>query len=527
MARKKEVLYYNGKFQGQRLSESDCRKLDNLRKVDEDGNYISEFKHLIYDLSPSEVEIIKETQSNALVDLKRGTLEPSQTVGVAYMYFAGSMILGDSVGLGKTVEICGLCNLLESVSTRDGVEFRFLYLTGKNLVNQTRDKLIRFTGNYIDSLQGVKPAVTKWVNKVRDGVEFSVVGSHSLLTNALFQDYIRSYEAETGAHPFDLLIIDESGDVLTNSSTQTYQQALFLRDSCERVILLNATAFEKELDMFYNQLSFCDPTFLPTKTEFSKEYKIMDYRGPYPTFSGKYKNADKFKELVGYRYLARTRKSVGATMTNCSADVVVVPLSVEQKLLLKKTSMPNMVYDCPSYFNMGVDTNEETTPKLAALLRVLNNEFKDEKSILIYARYKESQACIHDFLEEYGYDCRILNGDSSLDYRNTIIEQFKLGDFRVLITNVQKGLDFDNCNACIFYSYDTNPNKMVQFEGRMTRSYDIENKHVILIISRGKELKSFKNVVSDRAQASDIFAGSDFSCVLSILLNEDKLSQLE
>lgn len=527
MAKKKEVLYYNGKFCGQSLSEEVCRKLDSLRKVDEDGSYISEFKHIIYDLSPGDVDIIKETKSNAIVDLRKGTLENPQTIGVAYMYFSGSMILGDSVGLGKTVEVCGLCNLLESVSAREGVEFRFLYLTGKNLVEQTRDKVIKFTGNYIDSLQGVKSAVTKWINKSRDGVEFSVVGSHSLLTNTLFQDYIRSYEAETGSHPFDLLVIDESGDVLTNSSTQTYQQALFFRDSCERVILLNATVFEKELNMFYNQLAFCDPTFLPTKTAFQKEYQIMNYYGPYPTFSGKYKNADKFKQLVGYRYLARTRKSVGATMTNCTADVVIVPLSPEQKMLLKKTSMPNMVYDCPSYFRMGVDTNDETTPKLSALLRVISNDFKDEKSILIYARYKESQACIRDFLEEYGYDCQILNGDSSIEYRNTIIEQFKLGGFRILITNVQKGLDFGNCNACIFYTYDSNPNKMVQFEGRMTRSYDIVNKHVILIISRGKELKTFKNVVSDRAQASDVFAGSDFSCVLSILLDEDKISQLE
>lgn len=527
MGRKKEITYYNGKLQGKQLTDEVCRKLDSLREIDKDGSYISEFKSIIYELNPSDVELIKETKSNSFVELRKGQLEPSQTIGVAYMYFAKSMILGDSVGLGKTVEVSGLCNLLESSMAKEGYDFRFLFLTGKTLVEQSRDELIKFTGNYIDTLQGVKPEVTKWVKRSQDGVEFSVVGSHSLLTSVYFQDYIRWHAKTFGSYPFDLLVIDEAGDVLTNSSTQTYQQALFLRDTCERVILLNATSFEKELNMFYNQLSFCDPTFLPTKTEFQKRYQVMDYRGPYPTFSGKYKNQQEFKDLVGYRYLARTRKSVGATMTNCSADVVVVPLSSEQKALLKKTSMPTMVYDCPSYFNMGVETNEETTPKLAALLDIITKRFKDERSILIYARYKESQACIHEFLSENGFESYILNGDSPLDYRNAVINKFKLGDFQILITNVQKGLNFGSCNACIFYTYDPNPNKMVQFEGRMTRSYNIDNKHVVLLITRGNELKTFKNIVSDRAKASDVFAGSDFSCVLSILLDDDKIQNLE
>ena len=98
---------------------------------------------------------------------------------------------------------------------------------------------------------------------------------------------------------------------------------------------------------------------------------------------------------------------------------------------------------------------------------------------------------------------------------------------KVLITNVQKGLDFGRCNHCIFYSYDPSPNKMVQFEGRMTRERNIIGKHVYLLISRGRELNKFKSVVKDRAEASDLFAGSDFSCVLSLLLDEEKIDDLE
>lgn len=251
---------------------------------------------------------------------------------------------------------------------------------------------------------------------------------------------------------------------------------------------------------------------------------------PYPVFSGKYKNAEQFRELVAYRYLKRTRKGAGAKMEDCTADVVVSDLSSVQKQLLRMVSMPLMVYDCPSYFNSvgyNYETNVETTPKLRDLLDLINGDLKDAESILVYARYKEAQKSIQRELEEKGISVAIMNGDTSQQERTNLINKFKLGDIRVLVTNVQKSLDFGDCNYCIFYDFDPNPSNMVQFEGRMTRSFDIIGKHVYLLISRGKELKTFKEIVADRAQASDVFSGSDYSCVLGILLEEDKLNKLK
>ena len=242
---------------------------------------------------------------------------------------------------------------------------------------------------------------------------------------------------------------------------------------------------------------------------------------------GKYKNADRFRHLVGYRYFARTRKGIGATMKDCTADVVVTPLSKQQRFLLEKTSIPQMVFDCPSYFNMGIESTPETTPKLKALLDIITGEWKDAKSILVYSTYKEPQRFIQSELAKLGISSEVMNGDVSQREREAIIDKFKLGDIMVLITNVQKSLNFGNCNHCIFYSYNPNTNSMVQFEGRMTRSFDIVDKHVKLLVSRGKELKQFKSLIADRAKASDVFAGSDYSCVLSILLDDENLKNLK
>ena len=528
MGRKKEINYMNGRLCGKYLNEDLCNKLEKLRRLDENKKAVVDLKDIIYDLTPSQVEEIKSVfplKPNEKYD--KGTLENLQTIGVAYMFFAKRMILGDSVGIGKTVEVCGLFNLLKkSLETRED-PFRFLFLTEKTAVPQVRDEVIRFTGDYAEIVYGTKKEVQDFVSANTSDLQYSVVGPHSLLKSKDFQEYMRFYNEEMGYNPFDIIVIDESGDILCNPTTQYYKDGKFIADMFDRVILLNATSFEKELSNFYTQLNFLDDTLLPTKTAFQKEYVVMSYTGPYPMPSGKYRNADKFRQLVGYRYYARTRKGTGAVMKDCTADVVITGLSKEQRYLLQKVSMPRMVYECPSYFRMGIETNLDTTPKLRELVRIITEEWKDAPSILVYCYYKESQGVIQRVLAENGIDSEIMNGSFSADEREDIVNKFKLGDIRILITNVQKALNFGNCNHCIFYSYDSNPNKMVQFEGRMTRTYNIIDKHVKLLISRGQELKNFKQLVADRAQASDVFAGSDFSCVLSILLDNKKLSNLK
>lgn len=533
MPRKKQVVYENGRYKGMLLDSETCLKLESLRRLDEEKGFVQDLQNIIYDLPKSDVDLIKMSKSNEFVETNKGKLKNIQTIGVAYMYFAKRLVLGDSVGLGKTVEVCGLCNLLESMYSKKGESFRFLLLTEKTLIEGTCDKMIKFTGNYVQEVYGEAAQVKKFISENEDDLYYSVVGAHSLVNSVLFQDYIRNFIDEKGYSPFDLIVIDEAGDILTNSGTKTYTNAKYLSEITDRIILLNATSFEKNLDQFYNQLSFVDDTLLPTKTEFSETYKVktMDFARGYPTYKkGAYKNEENFKHLVGYRYLARTRKSSGATMEGCSAEVIVSGLSAEQKNLLKMTSIPSMVYDCPSYFNsvgFNIPTDVNTTPKMKDLIDLLTGRLADEKTILVFSRYKEAQFAIQELLEDYGISCAVMNGDTPQKTRNAYVNSFKLGDFRVLITNVQKGLDFGDCNHCIFYDYDSNPNNMVQFEGRMTREYDIIDKHVYLLISRGNELKTFKEAVADDAQASDMFAGSDFSCVMSILLNDDKLKSLK
>ena len=520
MGRKKELIYYKGSLKGAYLNDKDCEILDNLIEVSKNNGCVKDLKKVIYNLTNDEVEQVKSARNSYFIDKKVGELRDEQTVGVAFMFFAKRLVLGDSVGLGKTVQICGLCNLITQMKEKQGTTFRFLYLTEKNLLEQTRNEMIKFTGEYVDILRGEKKYVKQFAEDNESELLYSVVGSHSLINSVEFQEYMRTYKALYGCNPFDALIVDESA-VIGNMATKTYSNGKYLADDFDWVVVINATPFENNLRSFYAQLNFCDETLLPTKTVFQNLYEEKSYShfGGYPKFNGKYKNAHIFREQVKYRYLARTRKQLGAVMKDCTAKIIECGVSSIQRELLKKTSMPQMVYDCPSYFDDTLVMDRRTTPKIGSLLDLINGEFKNESTILVYCRYKEAQRGIEEALREEGITHETLNGDTTFEDKNSIVSRFKMGDFRVLITNIQKGLNFGNCNVCIFYSYDPNPNKMVQFEGRTTRSKDIIGKHCRVLVTKGKERNKFEKELKERAKGSDAFAGSDYSCILSLLLD--------
>jgi ERCC4-related helicase len=179
-----------------------------------------------------------------------------------------------------------------------------------------------------------------------------------------------------------------------------------------------------------------------------------------------------------------------------------------------------MVFDYPPYFDKSLDFDEETTPKLMDLKNLLNNECKEAETIILFTVYKEYQNSLVDWFNYQGYSSMVMNGDTSDEERQEIIKAFKNKQFRVLITNVQKGLNFGNCDYCIFYSFNPNPNKMVQMEGRITRSFDIINKHVYLLCSKGEEFRTLNNVIKRRAKASSEFSTADLSCIMGLLLQD-------
>lgn len=527
MGRAKEVLYYNNRLKGKYLSDAVSDVLDQLRKLNSSNGVVSDLKNVIYSLTDEQIEEVLFNRTSDGMDLPLGTLRDSQTIGVAFMYYARRVVLGDSVGLGKTVQIAGLMNLLNPRYKKMGKKNRFLILTDNDTVPQFHREIIKFTGDYAAMVSARKKEITEFLSEYEDPDDLpNIVGPSSLLNQPIFQEYLLAAKG-IDKYPFTTLVVDESA-VLANTKTKTYENAVAIRNEVDNVYLMNATTFESNLSMFYAQLAFVDPTFLPTKTKFEDRY-CQKSKVPYQSYAkpnGKYKNQKEFKELVGYRYIARTRKMLGAKMEGCTAELVLMPMSQEQKTMLPKTSMPQMVFDNPAYFNKELEFSRLTTPKLGVIVDSLTGKvireggWENARTVLIYCHYKETQEKLQEVLLANGVSTEIMNGDTPKDTRQHLIRQFKTAGFRVLITNVMKGLNFGECDHSIIYSAPGNVNHLVQFAGRSTRSLDIINKHLMVLCMEGDEETRWNTTLTHRAQASDDFAGSDNSLVMQLMLED-------
>ncbi len=513
---------YKGKYflgdMSTRNADALLNLLNNVDKVYNLKNSIRNLpKHTVQDIIADKELYYKEngTLDGFVKSYKNvvGELRDEQTVGVAYMYLAGSCLMGDEVGLGKTVQCAGLVNLLENECKKQGKPFRYCFLTEKTSINQIRNKMVQFTGRYVGMLEsGELKCVKKYMKQYDSGFEYSVVGGHSLLNSSEFLIH-------TAKHPFDLIIIDESS-VLKNTTSDIFKNCKALFKFHKKKVLLNATPLEQNALEFFNQLNLLDDKFMPSMVDFKKRYCIMKQGAfGYNEISG-YKNAEEFKTAISLRYIARTRKTQGAVYEGNRQKIVYVPLSPEQKQLLKKTSLYAMVHDYPPAVNRDIEFSVKTTPKAGALLYVLDNIDVVNEKALIYCRYLDCQSSLKVLLEEKGYRVAQLNGSTKSKDRAQIVDNFTSGLYDILITNVQRGLDLNNCDNCIMYTIDPNPQKMVQFEGRITRDFDVKYKSVFLLVSEGKEKKFVEETLKMRVNASKAFSIQGSSMTVAALNDE-------
>lgn len=524
------VKYYKGKYYQGSLKDEIAEKVIHLR---DNCEVVPSLKKSIVNLTPTQIDtLIKHYEESDLnfenipypfmgvgKDIVLGELRDAQTVGVAFMYYVGSALLGDAVGLGKTVQLAGLINVLKNDYKAKGKEFRYCFLTESDpTLTQIRKKLIQFTGEYVGVLNSAeKKEVTKYIKNNKTKHNYSITGTHSLLNSAEFL-------IDSARKPFDLLIIDESS-ILKKTSSGYYKGAKELRKYVKDIILLNATPLEIEAKEFYTQLDFLD-NWLPTLKDFYREFCVQTKGIHGFTIAGYKDNVSQFKEAVSLRYLARTRASLDAEYENNEYKTILIPLSKEQKDLMTRTTLYQLAADYPPAVDRKIPFTLETTPKIAVTLKLLEElGIKDGKDkAYIYTRYKDCQKAILGVLEESGYLPVIINGDTKKKQRDSIINDFNSGLYNVLITNIQTGLDLQGCDTCIMYTIDKNPQKMVQVEGRMTRELDVKNKNLFLLVAMGKEKNNFETKLKERVDASISFTTVDKSMVIQALSNgENKI----
>lgn len=508
----------NGMYYGA-LSEKQAQLILDARqkqKFDTLKNMVFDFPVDVIMRASEEGISVRELMKRDNIDYSvyYGELRDYQTIGMAFMYLSPRSMIADGVGLGKTVEISALLNLLRYRKEMT----RFLIAVEASAIAQTQAELIRFTGMNVITLPSEAPKMKRTIEKMDWGKVDGIVIKHSSLKSDTFSKWLaRNLNDKGGCRVMDTFILDESS-VIKNQNTKTYKYTKNICDLCRRVHMMNATAFETSIMDIYYQMDMMNDVLLPTKTAIERKYCEFE-RGefwrrdadgtPQRNFKRElagYKNQELFKQSLKLVYFGRCKKDIGMDTPNVYKVYEVEP-STKQAVAINDGYRYMEVLNSPENIpELGIEMNRSSVPKLNRLCELVENEFSGQQ-VMVYCWHINAQEAIKREMEAIGRKPVILNGmDKSKDKdinRYTIMEKFNSGEYDVIITNIKRSLNLKGGDVCIFYAVESNPSKATQIAGRIDRNVDDKIKTFILLLYKNTpEADMFKTVVKQREMDS-------------------------
>ena len=183
------------------------------------------------------------------------------------------------------------------------------------------------------------------------------------------------------------------------------------------------------------------------------------------------------------------RKELGVSVKNSTCELILYKPSQYQNQLFSKTRYKRYVWDEPSWFDPDLEVTSEILPKLSVIEDLFRYRIGQDKA-LIYVHSVEAQNILVKFLEGLNIKALTINGEDNTPKKKAAkLEEFHSGGFRVIVTNLKKGLNLGFINHLIFYSFTGNSGITNQIEGRIVRSQDIHDKHLYLLLARREEYK--------------------------------------
>lgn len=119
-----------------------------------------------------------------------------------------------------------------------------------------------------------------------------------------------------------------------------------------------------------------------------------------------------------------------------------------------------------------IETIEITTKKKKAI-QVIKNLIDDHKKVIVWCIFKDSIRSIHELLNSMGIKARMIMGEVELEDRNRFINDFKSGQFDVLVTNphtLAESVSLHSvCHDAIYFEYSYNLVHLLQSKDRIHR----------------------------------------------------------
>ena len=284
-------------------------------------------------------------------------LRTYQVIGCIHLISLLRMVLGDAVGLGKTISsIAAYAYLLIKDPS-----LKLLVVTTKSAMQQWADEFELFStgitthvlANDYGKVKGkeeyahVKELEARGVPfKILKGFEarqkqYETVKTHVFICNyhAVQEDYVFLVENRMPNYVF---IADEC-QAFKSQKTQTYFGADHIAKSARRVYGLSATLIKNKLEEAYNIFNVIVPGLFGGRTKFLTQYTIRKKmeifrKGKKKRFNKivGYQNLKQFKDLIEPFFLIRRTREVADELPRLISKKLILEQSPEQEYLYKQ-----------------------------------------------------------------------------------------------------------------------------------------------------------------------------------------------
>jgi SNF2 family DNA or RNA helicase len=438
-------------------------------------------------------------------------LHPYQKVGVAAIQSVERLILGDDVGLGKTVQSVAGVQLLHSMGVLD-----------------RRDVLVICP-------KGVRP---DWFSTFKDHTPLTPLIGDESDQKCKFLD--RQFNVLIIGHPtarirvdllsqrpWKMIIVDEG--MFKNSNSKTFAAIRKMTDKAQRTLILNATSFEVSMGEVYSHIELTSPGLI-SYDRFKEQYCKVEQtrvRTKYRTTIIKEKisgpktlnSIPELKELMNKFYIKRTaeevsvqlpkkvRKNIRVELLPCQkAEYVEQIEQFRKKMFGPAQLLYNLLRISDGKLkNWALEPNPE---KVSAKGQALQNLVQSlgNQQFIVYSTYLDPLLASAKIVKAMGKRIGFYSGENQ-GSRDKHLAEFKAGqrDCMFLTQAAQRGLNIQNCQHMIMMNQLYNAMARDQLEGRIRRvTSAFENVFIYNILTVDTVEQNLIEMLSQREVLSNI-----------------------
>ena len=479
------------------------------------------------------------------------SLKDHQKEGVAWLKHlykskASGCLMADDMGLGKTLQIL---YFIDWHSRKYANHKPYLIVAPISLLENWKNEYERF---FMQPRMKINMLTSKDVTrKFNKSIVDKMQKMDIILTN---YESLRISQLNFCAVEFDVVALDEAqkikspGTLVTNAA-----KAL----KCNFKIAMTGTPVENSLLDLWCIMDFCVPGLLGNAKAFAAQYQnplkkedtdivalgneVHDKLGVY--FMRRLKKdaakdlPDKI-ELKEKVLMPPVQKETYASVVNDYTSGIQ-PNMLVTIMHLREVSEHPYLYDS-TLLNHETDEIVETSARLQATIKFLDEIKKKEEKVIIFVERKETQKMLQKLcLERYGIITKIINGDTpsivkrnmpNKQSRQSSIDEFQAVDgFNVIIMSpvaAGMGLNVTAANHVIHYSRHWNPAKENQATDRAYRIGQTKDVFVYYPMAVRTDIKSFDETLDDLLSRKTSLATSTIFPTERVEVKQEELGQM-